>query len=38
MFHICFVANENYIKYSAVLMSSIIKNTDNSKKFEDFLR
>ena len=36
MFHICFVANENYIKYTAVLITSIIKSTDTSKKFKDF--
>lgn len=36
MFHICLVANENYIKYSAVLITSIIKSIDTSKKFKDF--
>lgn len=36
MFHICFAANENYIKYTAVLITSIIKSVDTSKKFEDF--
>ncbi|NDJ26462.1 hypothetical protein GW575_00620 [Campylobacter sp. MIT 19-121] len=36
MFHIVFNADENYIKYCAVLMTSIIKNTDTSKKFKDF--
>lgn len=36
MFHICFAANENYIKYTAVLITSIIKSTDTSKKFRDF--
>ena len=36
MFHICFAANENYIKYTAVLITSIIKSTDTSKKFKDF--
>lgn len=36
MFHICFAANESYIKYTAVLITSIIKSTDTSKKFKDF--
>ena len=36
MFHIVFNADENYIKYTAVLINSIIKNTDKNKKFEDF--
>lgn len=36
MFHICFVANEPYIKYNAVLITSIIKSTDTSKTFKDF--
>ena len=36
MFHICFVANEGYIKYTAVLITSIIKSTDATKKFKDF--
>ncbi|MBK1971380.1 glycosyltransferase family 8 protein [Campylobacter sp. TTU_617] len=36
MFHIIMSADENYIKYSAVLITSIIKNTDLSKKFKDF--
>ena len=36
MFHICFAANEPYIKYNAVLITSIIKNTDTSKQFKDF--
>ena len=36
MFHICFAANEPYIKYNAVLITSIIKSTDTSKRFKDF--
>ncbi|WP_170999486.1 hypothetical protein [Campylobacter sp. MIT 12-5580] len=36
MFHIVFNADENYIKYCAVLMTSIVKNTDTSKNFKDF--
>lgn len=36
MFHICFAANEDYVKYASVLMTSIIKNTDSSKSFQDF--
>ena len=36
MFHICFAANESYIKYTAVLITSIIKSTDTTKKFKDF--
>ena len=36
MFHICFCANEAYIKYTAVLISSIIKSTDTSREFSDF--
>ena len=36
MFHICFAADENYIKYTAVLITSIIKSTDTSRKFKDF--
>ncbi|MBK1993889.1 glycosyltransferase family 8 protein, partial [Campylobacter novaezeelandiae] len=36
MFHIIMSADENYIKYSAVLITSIIKNTNLSKKFKDF--
>lgn len=31
-----FCANENHIKYVAVLITSIIKSTDISKKFKDF--
>lgn len=33
MFHICFCANESYIKYTAVLINSIVKATDLRKKF-----
>ncbi|MCV3464387.1 glycosyltransferase family 8 protein [Campylobacter lari] len=36
MFHIVFSADENYIKYTAVLITSIILNTDKNKKFKDF--
>lgn len=36
MFHIVFNADENYIKYTAVLMASIVKSTDTSKSFKDF--
>lgn len=36
MFHICFAANESYIKYCGVLMTSIIKSVDSSKSFKDF--
>lgn len=36
MFHICFAANEPYIKYTAVLITSIIKSTDTKKPFKDF--
>ena len=36
MFHICFATNEPYIKYTAVLITSIIKATDTTKNFKDF--
>ncbi|MGX3045284.1 hypothetical protein [Helicobacter sp. T3_23-1056] len=36
MFHICFCANEAYIKYTAVLIASIIKSTDTSRRFSDY--
>ena len=36
MFHICFAADENYIKYTAVLITSIVKATDTSRNFKDF--
>ncbi|WP_297813780.1 glycosyltransferase [uncultured Helicobacter sp.] len=34
MFHIVFSADENYIPYTAVLIASIVQNTDTSKGFE----
>lgn len=34
MFHIVFSADENYIPYTAVLIASIVQNTDTSKSFE----
>ncbi|WP_301194328.1 hypothetical protein [Helicobacter japonicus] len=37
MFHIVFSADENYIKYLSVLLTSIIKYTDRSKTFENYL-
>ena len=37
MFHVVFNANEAYIKYVAVLITSIIQNTDTKKTFQDFL-
>lgn len=36
MFHIVFCADDNYVKYTAVLITSIIKNTDLTKSFKDF--
>ena len=36
MFHIVFNADENYIKYSAVLINSIVKSVDKRKSFKDF--
>ena len=36
MFHIIFSADENYIKYTAVLINSIIKNTNLNIHFKDF--
>ena len=36
MFHICFAANEGYIKYTAGLITSIIKSVETTKKFKDF--
>lgn len=36
MFHISFCANEAYAKYTAVLITSIIKSTDSAKRFRDF--
>lgn len=35
MFHIVFNADENYIKFSAVLITSIVKNTNLSKSFKE---
>ncbi|MGX3011031.1 hypothetical protein ACWIUD_05655 [Helicobacter sp. 23-1044] len=35
MFHICLCANEPYAKYTAVLISSIVKSTDCTKSFSD---
>ena len=35
MFHIVFNTDENYIKYLAVLITSIIKNTDTTKNLYD---
>ncbi|MCX2683698.1 glycosyltransferase family 8 protein, partial [Campylobacter sp. MIT 21-1685] len=35
MFHLVFNADENYIKYLAVLITSIIKKTDTSKNFKE---
>lgn len=36
MFNIILIASKSYIKYAAVLMNSIILNTDKSKNFKDF--
>ncbi|MBX7490428.1 glycosyltransferase family 8 protein [Helicobacter turcicus] len=36
MFHILFSADENYIKYTAVLITSIIHNTNTKLNFKDF--
>ena len=36
MFHIVLSADENYIKFAAVLINSIVKNTNTNKKFKDF--
>lgn len=36
MFHFCFAADENYVKYVGVLITNIIKSIDSSKKFKDF--
>lgn len=38
MFHIVFNANQNYMKYTAVLITNIIHYTDKSKSFEDFIQ
>ena len=37
MFHIVFSADENYIKYLSVLLTSIIKYTDRSKRLENYV-
>ncbi|MCX2716887.1 hypothetical protein OQH61_03965 [Helicobacter sp. MIT 21-1697] len=37
MFHIVFSSDENYIKYLSVLLTSIIKHTDTSKAFRDYM-
>ncbi|TLD80194.1 hypothetical protein LS68_008225 [Helicobacter sp. MIT 05-5293] len=36
MLHIVFNADENYIKYTAVLMTNIIAYTDTSRDFSSF--
>ena len=36
MFHIVLSADENYIPYTAVLITSIVKNTDTARSFKDF--
>ncbi len=36
MFHIVFNADQNYMKYAAVLITNIIHYTDTSKKYTDF--
>jgi len=36
VFHIFFCANENYIKFAAVMINNIINKTNLSLKFEDF--
>ncbi|HDX3797630.1 glycosyltransferase family 8 protein [Campylobacter jejuni] len=36
MFHIVFNVNDPYVKYMAVAISSIVKNTDCNKRFKDF--
>ncbi|TXE88607.1 glycosyltransferase family 8 protein [Campylobacter volucris] len=36
MYNIVFSADENYIKYTAVLITSIVFNTDKNKKLKDF--
>lgn len=38
MFHIVFSADENYIKYTAVLINSIIKNTNINLSFKDICK
>lgn len=36
MFHIVFSADDKYIKYTAVVITSIVKNTNVSKDFSRF--
>ena len=38
MFHIIFSSDENYIKYTAVLINSIIKNTNINLSFKDICK
>lgn len=38
MFHIIFSSDENYIKYTAVLINSIIKNTNANLSFKDICK
>lgn len=38
MFHIVFNADDKYIKFAAVVITSIIKNTNTCKKFKDFFK
>ena len=33
-FHICMAADENYVKYAAVLMTSIVRHIDKNISFE----
>lgn len=36
MFNIVMVADRNYVKYAAVLMTSIVHSTNKAKSFKDF--
>ncbi len=36
MFHVVMCADENYMKYAAVLITSIVKSTDTTKRFNEF--
>ncbi|TQR39938.1 hypothetical protein DMB95_09400, partial [Campylobacter sp. MIT 12-8780] len=38
MFHIVFNTDEGYLRYAAVLATSIVKNTNSNKKFEEFFK
>ncbi|MCW1332457.1 hypothetical protein OLP47_07105 [Campylobacter jejuni] len=38
MFHIVFNSDDNYIKYTAVLITSIVKNTDINKNLKISLK